>query len=474
MDVIRDRMIAGQSSILGVYNFLEENESLSAEQLAARQRHLMRAQLEFARQESPYFANILRHHPTDDLLNSPERWADLPFMDKSVLLKNFDMVRTRTDISFRHVAQYLSDRSLVDEPFNGSGLLVVSTAGTSGKPGYFVYDPREQAHIRAQYFRFMRAILAGIKPQGPLRSAAIIVTGAHMIGYKMQQHLPPEFFRMIPVLREGRAVTVEETAAELADFNPQVLTCFGSTLRMLTEYKEANPDFSWRPLALINTGATLEQDVQRRALAAFEGVRIFDLYGSTDTGYIGWTCEQGSMHLNTDCMRIEILDEDNRPVADGEFGSIVISTYWHRTLPIIRYRLGDLMSVSTGGCACGRNLPVVKELLGRENTLLYRRAETGVAPVPQGVFMEMFETISGVRRFRLVQETLDRVTVSVVPLPDSAPGLAERVAERVTPVFGEGASVDVRIVDALVPPASGKLLPVERLFDPAAERAGLR
>ncbi|MFG2988380.1 phenylacetate--CoA ligase family protein [Streptomyces sp. NPDC048257] len=395
-------------------------------------------------------------------------------MDKSVMLKHFDEIRTRNDIPFTEVERYLSDRSLVDRPFNNADLLVVSTAGTSGKPGYFVYDPQEQAHIRAQYFRFMRAVLASITPGGPLRSAAIIVTGAHMIGYKMQQHLPPEFFRMIPVLREGRAVTVEETAAELADFNPQILTCFGSTLRMLTEYKESHPDFAWRPLALINTGATLERDVQQRALAAFDGVRIFDLYGSTDTGYIGWTCEQGSMHLNTDCMRIEILDEDNRPVADGEFGSIVISTFWHRSLPVIRYRLGDLMSVSTERCACGRSLPVVKELLGRENTLLYRRSGTGLAPVPQGVFMEMFETISGVRRFRLVQETPDRVTVSVVPLPDSTPDLAERVAQRVAPVFGEGASVEVRLVDALVPPASGKLLPVERLFDPAAERATAR
>ncbi|OAR26369.1 hypothetical protein A8W25_13195 [Streptomyces sp. ERV7] len=467
-------MIAGQSSILGVYNFLEENESLPAGQLAARQRHLLRKQLSYARRESPYFANILRHHTVEDLLNSPERWADLPLMDKSVLLENFDVVRTRNDITYPRVHEYLSDRSLADEPFHGSDLLVVSTAGTSGKSGYFVYDQREQAHIRAQYFRFMRAILAGIEPRGPLRSAAIIVTGAHMIGYKMQQHLPPEFFRMIPVLREGRAVTVEETAAELADFNPQILTCFGSTLRMLTEYKEANPDFAWRPLALINTGATLERDVQKRALAAFEGVRIFDLYGSTDTGYIGWTCEHGSMHLNTDCLKIEILDEDGRPAAEGESGSIVLTSLWHRTLPIIRYRLGDLMSVSTERCACGRSLPVVKELLGRENTLLYRRSDTGVSPVPQGVFMEMFETISGVKRFRLVQESLDKVTVSVVPLPGGEPGLAERVAQRVTPVFGAGASVDVHVVDALVPPASGKLLPVERLFDPAAERTGRR
>ncbi|MEU6309701.1 AMP-binding protein [Streptomyces sp. NPDC047014] len=474
MDVIRDRMIAGQSSVLGVYNFLEENEKLPAEQLAARRRHLMQAQLEYARKESPYFANILRHHRTADLLDRPELWEELPLMDKSVLLGDFDMIRTRSDITFPQVDSYLSDRSSVDEPFNDSDLLVVSTAGTSGKPGYFVYDRQEQAHIRAQYFRFMRAILDTVRPQGPLRSAAIIVTGAHMIGYKMQRQLPAEFFRMIPVLREGRAVTVEETAAELEEFAPHILTCFGSTLRMLTEYKEAHPEFAWRPLALINTGATLEQDVRRRATAAFEGVRVFDLYGSTDTGYIGWTCEEGRMHLNTDCMRIEILGPDDRPVADGEFGSIVISTYWHRTLPIIRYRLGDLMSVSTESCPCGRSLPVVKELLGRENTLLYRRSGTGLAPVPQGVFMEMFETISGVRRFRLVQESPDRVTVSVVPLADSPPGLAERVAERVAPVFGEGASVEVRLVDALVPSASGKLLPVERLFDPTAGRATAR
>lgn len=464
-------MIAGQSSVLGVYDFLEENERLTEQQLVTRQRHLLHHQLEYARSRSPYFSNLLRGVPTGELL-SPDRWQDLPFMDKATLLENFDVVRTRQDIPHQAVGAYLDDRSRADEPFNSADdLLVVSTAGTSGKPGHFVYDRAEQAHIRAQYFRFMRAVLAAVRPAGPLRSAAIIVTGAHMIGYKMQRHLPPEFFRLIPVLRDGRPVTVEETAASLEEFAPHVLTCFGSTLRMLVEYKEANPAFSWRPLALINTGATLEKDLIRRAAEAFDGVRVFDLYGSTDTGYLAWTCEQGSMHLNTDCALIEILDEQGRPAPAGQVGSIVISSFWHRTLPIVRYRLGDLISVAEKPCGCGRSLPVVGELLGRENTLLYRRSGRDLRPVPQGVFMELFENIAGVKRFRLVQEAVDRVSVLVEPLPGGGAGLADRVAQRVAPVFGEGCAVEVAVVDAIPASPSGKFLPVERRFDPATARA---
>ncbi|MEU0007149.1 AMP-binding protein [Streptomyces sp. NPDC006314] len=464
-------MIAGQSSILGVYNFLEENERLTEQQLATRQRHLLHTQLEYARSRSPYFSNLLRGVPTGELLSSPDRWHGLPFMDKAVLLENFDVVRTRPDIPHQAVSTYLDDRSRADEPFNDSDdLLVVSTAGTSGKPGHFVYDRAEQAHIRAQYFRLMRAVLAAVRPDGPLRSAAIIVTGAHMIGYKMQRHLPPEYFQMIPVLRDGRPVTVEETAASLEEFAPHILTCFGSTLRMLIEYKEANPGFSWRPLALINTGATLDKDLVSRAAAAFDGVRVFDLYGSTDTGYLAWTCEQGSMHLNTDCALIEVLDEQGRPVPAGQVGSIVISSFWHRTLPIVRYRLGDLISLGKDPCACGRSLPVVGELLGRENTLLYRRSGRDLHPVPQGVFMELFENIAGVKRFRLVQEAVDRVSVLVEPLPGAGVDVGDRVTHRVAPVFGEGCSVEVSVVDTIPASPSGKFLPVERRFDPATTR----
>ncbi|MFJ9818098.1 phenylacetate--CoA ligase family protein [Streptomyces sp. NPDC101151] len=456
---------------MGVYDFLEENERLSEDQLALRSRHLLHNQLEFARGQSPYFSNLLRDLSVEELLSDPERWSDVPLMDKGVLLENFDVVRTRSDIPHHAVGAYLDDRSRADEPFNNSDdLLVVSTAGTSGKPGHFVYDRLEQAHIRAQYFRFMRAVLNTVSPTGPLRSAAIIVTGAHMIGYKMQRLLPPEFFRMIPVLRDGRPVTVEETAASLEEFAPHVLTCFGSTLRMLIEYKEANPRFSWRPLALINTGATLDKDLRRRAAEAFDGVGVFDLYGSTDTGYLAWTCERGSMHLNSDCALMEVLDAEGRQVPAGQVGSIVISSFWHRTLPIVRYRLGDLISVSKDRCECGRSLPVVGELLGRENTLLYRRSGQDLHPVPQGVFMELFENIPGVKRFRLVQEAVDQVSVLVEPLPGSGAGLRDHVARRVAPAFGADCAVEVSIVDAIPTSPSGKFLPVERRFDPAAAR----
>jgi phenylacetate-CoA ligase len=371
-----------------------------------------------AAQSSQYFSKILSEASPKEWVQNPQLWCSIPLMNKRILLSNFDSICTDKNITYQEVDAYLKDKLRVDDPYHLEEYLVVSTAGTMGKPGYFVYNQQEQSHIRAQYFRFMNAVLRTFELSEPLRTAAIIMTGSHMIGYKMQRNLPSQFFKMIPVMENGKPVTVEEMANKLEEFKPHVITCFGTTLRMLTDYKEDNPKFSWQPKAIISTGATIESDVKKRAESAFIGAKVFDLYGSTDTGYIAWTCEEGEMHINTDCFHIEVLDQAHHNVTSGQMGSIVLTPYWQRTLPLVRYELGDLIELGGPPCRCRRTLPTVKRLLGRENTLLYRKNQENkekLDSISQGVIMQIFETTSGVKKFRIVQENLDSLSVELVP-----------------------------------------------------------
>jgi phenylacetate-CoA ligase len=290
------------------------------------------------------------------------------------------------------------------------------------------------------------------------------MTQTHVIGYKMTRGLPPQFVQLVPVMVDGRPVRVEEMVRMLEEFRPHVLTCFGTTLRMIAEYKANEPKLPWAPRAIISTGATLDREARALAEQVFPGVRVFDLYGSTDTGYLAWTCQHERMHLNTDCAHIEIVDRDGAPAAVGEGGHIYVTTFWHRTLPIVRYRLGDVVAISGETCACGRSLPLLRQGLGRENTLLYRPTAGRPEPISQGYIVELFETVEGVHRFRLVQSSLEQVDVEVVAKPDARAPEAE-IARRLGEVFGPSTRVAVRRVSEILPnPRSGKMMPVERTF----------
>lgn len=468
MDLIRDRMIGKQKNILRIYNFLLENESLDQDMIQRRKDEMLRQQIQFTAHSSVYYKNLLLDASADELITDSRHWHDIPLMNKHKLLSQFDEICTDPNIHFPEVETYLQNKSKSTESYHHEEYLVVSTAGTSGKPGYFVYNPLEQSHIRAQYFRFMNAVLRTFELHEPLRTSAIVMTGTHMIGYKMQRHLSPQFFRMIPVMENGKPVMVEEMAHRIEEFQPHVMTCFGTTLRMLTDYKEENSSFTWNPKAIISTGATVEADVKKRAESVFDGVHVFDLYGSTDTGYIAWTCEQGSMHLNTDCFHVEVLDSFHEPVPPGQMGSIVLTPYWQRTLPLIRYELGDMIELGGEPCQCGRSLPTVKRLHGRSNTLLYREShkeKDKLEPISQGVIMELFETTPGVKKFRIIQEDLHSFSLSIIPSHRDHT-LKERIQSALKNVFGPNITMKISIVDEIAPnPISGKFLPVERRFN---------
>jgi len=453
--------MSGRPDVDRIFRFLEENERLDPSVLERRCDDLLATQLDYLSTRSVHYRVSLERIP--ERLSARDRLLQMPLLDKETLLNRFDQIVTDPELRFTQVQAYLRDRETVDRPWPNGDYMVVSTAGTTGKPGYFAYSRAEEAHIRAQYLRFMNAVLSAISFKGALRTSAIIMTGTHMIGHKMMRSLPSEFVQIIPVMQEGQPISVKDMASRLRAFRPHVLTCFGTTLRMLADHKAEFPAFDWSPRAIISTGATLDPEARRRAIAAFPGVKIFDLYGSTDTGYIGWTCERGGMHLNIDCCRVEVLDQSGQPVPPGKQGLIHLTPLWHRTLPVARYRLGDLVSVGSDSCGCGRSLPLLAQLWGRENTLLYR-AGLRPEPVSHGAIVELFETTAGVRRFRLVQRSLTELEVEVVPLAredDPEPELFRRLRA----IFGPSAQVQVRRVQDIAPhPVSGKLTPIERLF----------
>jgi len=105
-------------------------------------------------------------------------------------------------------------------------------------------------------------------------------------------------------------------------------------------------------------------DDDRELLQRVLGVPIINEYGSSETGLIAIEGSAGEMILNTTTLFVEVVDEQNQPVADGTIGKILITDLFNKAHPFIRYEIGDLGSIST---ANGKQ--VLEQLQGRTSDI---------------------------------------------------------------------------------------------------------
>lgn len=94
---------------------------------------------------------------------------------------------------------------------------------------------------------------------------------------------------------------------------------------------------------------------------------VFNHYGLTETG-LGGGVECHALkgcHLREADLYLEILDKQGRPLPDGHYGEIVITTLTRTGMPLIRYRTGDVSRLLTQRCTCGSNLRRLDRVLGR-------------------------------------------------------------------------------------------------------------
>ena len=109
-------------------------------------------------------------------------------------------------------------------------------------------------------------------------------------------------------------------------------------------------------------GSTLPPALRRR-LARTWNVRVIELYGSTETMLLGSSCTEETLHLETELVYSEVLDEAGDPVPEGGEGRLVVTTIGIEGSPLVRLDTGDLVR-RVPACACGDSRPGIL-VLGR-------------------------------------------------------------------------------------------------------------
>jgi phenylacetate-CoA ligase len=181
----------------------------------------------------------------------------------------------------------------------------------------------------------------------------------------------------------------------------------------------------------------------RTAIEAAFGARVYDTFSSTELVFLASECAERRMHISPDFGLLETLEND----------ALVATGLLNHDMPLIRYQTGDRVVLAGGEqCACGRRMPLVKELLGRSNDLI-------ITPDGRRVYLNMTAVgkwAQHIREFQVAQDRRDHVTLRVVSGDGYTPDDGRHIQERLQERLGVEVHVELQEVAEIQRSAAGK------------------
>lgn len=368
----------------------------------------------FAREHSRFYAQHYASVPRDGL-----GLRQLPVTTKPALMDRFDDWVTDPGITRLEVERFVSDPDRVGGRFLGR-YTVWTTSGSTGTPAVLIQDEHAIRVMAAMGWARARPAWIGLKEiQGfarrGLRGAMIFATGGHFMALSMACRASEasgwlgSFGSVISAL-----LPTDELVRRLNALGPTLVASYASGLVLLAREQSAGR-LRIDPLLLISTGETLSPRSRAQVEASF-GPRVRETYGASEIQVAAFECREGKLHLNADWVILEPVDKDYRPVPVGEPSHTVLATSLANFVqPVIRYDLGDSLTVGSGGCACGNPLPTIK-VEGRSSEILSFTSPSGVeSSVLPSALITCLEDVKGLHRFQLVQDGTDSLMVRIEP-----------------------------------------------------------
>lgn len=326
-----------------------------------------------------------------------------------------------------------------------------NTGGSSGEPLIFFIGNERVSHDVAAKWRATRWWNVDIgDPEIVVWGSPIELTTQDRVrkirDRLMRTHLLPAF--------EMNEANLDSFVETIRSTRPTMLFGYPSSLSLIARHAEKSGK-AMSDLGIKVAFVTSERlyDHQRDDISRVFGCPVANGYGGRDAGFIAHQCPHGGMHLTAEDIIVEIVGNDGRPVPKGKAGEVVVTHMATSDFPFIRYRTGDIAVLSTGACACGRGLPMLEEIQGRTTDFVVATDGTimhGLAVVYP------IRDIPGIASFKVIQETLQHISVQIVPDDNCGPDVESLITAGIKTRLGQDVTVEVSRVRNIPQQKSGK------------------
>jgi phenylacetate-CoA ligase len=322
--------------------------------------------------------------------------------------------------------------SVVSRDYDISKCLKGTTSGSTGEVLPVVYSHATHEYQMAVTYRNFAAL--GFKPW-------------HRFAYMRYEPIyeGTRFYERVGIAKK-RFISVflepEEQVRIIKEFNPHAITGYPSI--MVEWAKTLTDKDAIHPLFIRSEAEILTKEAQNFIENQF-GCNVYEEYGSIEFILIAFECAERGFHMTGDSLFLEFL-EDGEPVAPGEEGDVYATSLVSYAMPFIRYNLNDRGVPSDDMCSCGRGLPLMKLVEGRDDDFLCLPSGKRMSP---RIIIPIFELTDVVKEFRIIQKRRDFIEVDIVPSSAFTEEKGKELKEFFLKVLGEPVEVGFNLCEEI-------------------------
>ena len=415
---------------LALRKSMEESQWWPSDRMEIYRLARLRELLEKAGKNVPYYRDCFAGLGVDVRnINSLTDLQKLPFLTKAIIRSQGDRMKSTVA---RDLARF-------------------NTGGSSGEPLIFFIGKERVSHDVAAKWRATR--WWGVDIGDP----EIVVWGSPIeLGTQdrirnirdrlMRTELLPAFEMSEPNL--------DKFVARICERRPAMLFGYPSAISLIAAHAEK------RGIRLDQLGVkvvfcTSERlyEHQREAITKAFACPVANGYGGRDAGFIAHECPDGGMHITAEDILVEIVDDQGNVLPAGESGEIVVTHLATSDFPFIRYRTGDIGTLDTHACRCGRRLPLLRDIQGRSTDFVVAADGT----VMHGLsLIYILRDLPGMKGFKVIQESRQLTRVLLVTEPPFEESKIDSIVSGFKQRLGKDVEIDVQLTDSIPAEKSGK------------------
>jgi phenylacetate-CoA ligase len=427
---VRERCLPGGNAIRHFSKLLEQSQWMHSEDIREFQLSEIKKLLKHAYETVPYYRDKLKKnkiHPLD--VNSFRDFECIPFLNRE------DVRLHQTELYSKcYKGKTFEDR----------------TGGSTGQPMRFLMD------MTTAYWSYsVEKRYRGWYGYRPGEKKAW-VWGAlkDFPSWKLKDRMVRAYLKRNRFLNAHTLSfsNMKRFADAMLEWKPDMFRAYPTAITIFAKFLSDHGYSRIKP-KLIETSGEKLSIAQRLFLNKIFEAPIAEHYSSWEIYDIGYQCPNGSLHISGH-RYLEVVDEQGKPAKPGEIGEIVITPLTQFAMPFIRYKNGDLGVLGAHRCPCGRGLPVLNEVVGRQHDILIR---PDGQPVYGSVFGYITHDKPEIKQFQVYQPNRENLEVRLsCYCPVSSEWVSMLISE-VQAFFGPEMNIRVVILDDIPLTKSGKL-----------------
>ena len=424
---------SGEAAFMRYLKEFQETETWDTERIRARQLKELKKIVAYAETNCPFYKDrFAENNLSAESIRCLDDLARFPILEKRDIQQNFATLTAQNWPASDRIQNHTGGST--SEPLR---LLVNRDRKCSRDAGTRRHDIWAGGHL-------------GVK-KATIWGAGVDIPEDNWKNWLISRFVDREYFLNCGHLTEADIVDFHR---ELSDFKPEVILAYAQSVTLVARYLKQQGLVPHSPRSIITSAENLGAEDRELVEEVFR-TKVFDRYGCREVSVIASECEHQQLHTMSECLVVEVVGHDGKPVPRGETGSIVITDLFNFAMPLIRYRVGDMGAMSTNDtCPCGRGLPMLQRVDGRISDFLVGTDGRLVSGPYFGCYL--VGKCPQLGKVQILQENAGEILFKVTQAPsDSDIDFMRSASEK---MLGDGVKIAIDVVESIPPSASGKQL----------------